>query len=118
MQGKVAVVTGGASGIGYAIAKQFVRSGANVVIADLDIAAGNKVANEFESFGAESLFVETNVARSEDVQSPDFARWSGAKDHDGTGRNKTASRTGRGRIACPVSLLRRGLRNHRRRTEY
>jgi len=36
MQGKTAIVTGGASGIGKAIARRFVQLGANVVIADLD----------------------------------------------------------------------------------
>lgn len=46
LQGKVAVVTGGASGIGAATARIFAREGAKVVVSDLQDAAGNAVAGE------------------------------------------------------------------------
>ena len=68
MKGRVAVVTGGASGIGYAIAKAFSQAGANFVIADLDPASGERARAEIEKGGAPGAFVATNVARSEEVR--------------------------------------------------
>ena len=47
--GKVALVTGGASGIGACAVKQFAANGANVVIADLDAELGNDLAQEIGS---------------------------------------------------------------------
>lgn len=61
--GRTAVVTGGASGIGLAIARRFRDEGMNVVIADIDPAALNAAA---ASIGA--LPVRTDVSRVEDVQ--------------------------------------------------
>ena len=46
LRNKVAVVTGGAHGIGLAIAKRYVAEGAKVIIADLDAAAGAAAARE------------------------------------------------------------------------
>ncbi len=56
---KVAIVTGGASGIGRAIAKRFADEGARVVIGDLQVNAGQEAARQIGG-----LFVETDVSQS------------------------------------------------------
>lgn len=68
MNGKVAIVTGGASGIGYAITKALAKAGASVVIADLDSAGGLQAKDELQRLGQEGLFVETNVAEPGEVR--------------------------------------------------
>lgn len=67
LNGKVIIVTGGASGIGKAAARYFAQSGASVVVADLD-EAGAETAQEIESEGGKSLFVKTNVTVEADVE--------------------------------------------------
>jgi NAD(P)-dependent dehydrogenase (short-subunit alcohol dehydrogenase family) len=57
-EGKVAVVTGGAMGIGRACAEAFVRGGAKVVLADINAGAGEKTGAEL---GKSALFVHTDV---------------------------------------------------------
>ncbi len=68
MKGKVAIVTGGASGIGYAIAKAFSQAGASFVIADIDPLSGERARVEIEKGGTSGAFVTTNVSRTEDVR--------------------------------------------------
>jgi NAD(P)-dependent dehydrogenase (short-subunit alcohol dehydrogenase family) len=67
MTGKVAIVTGGAAGIGRAAALAFAREGANVVVADLDAERGEKTAAEVENDGVEAIFVRTDVSNADDV---------------------------------------------------
>ena len=62
---KVFVVTGGGSGLGAAVARQFVAEGGMVVIADVNVAAGAAVAAEL---GAQTLFVATDVTSDEQGQ--------------------------------------------------
>ena len=63
--GKAVIVTGGGSNIGRAIALTIAKEGANVVIADLDIAQGEKVAAQANALkaGGRSIAVKTNVTR-------------------------------------------------------
>ncbi len=68
MKGKVAVVTGAASGIGRAVALTFAREGARVVVADLDEKGGAETVRLIEDRRGEAFFAKTDVARFEDVQ--------------------------------------------------
>ncbi|WP_288798231.1 3-oxoacyl-ACP reductase [Arsenicicoccus cauae] len=63
LQGKVAVVTGGCSGIGLATVRRFADEGARVVVGDLDTTHGPRVAQEVDG-----LFVECDVTDAEQVE--------------------------------------------------
>lgn len=65
---KVVIVTGGALGMGGDTASEFARHGASVVIADLDSEAGSRRQSDIRAEGGSALFVEANVARSEDAR--------------------------------------------------
>jgi NAD(P)-dependent dehydrogenase (short-subunit alcohol dehydrogenase family) len=66
LQDKVAVITGGAAGIGRASALCFARAGARVVVADRDEAAARAVAIEIGEAGGEALGMRVDVSRDED----------------------------------------------------
>lgn len=68
MKGKVAVITGAASGIGYAIAKSFAEAGANCVIADLDLAACDRVRKEIEALGPTCTVGAIDVSNAVEVR--------------------------------------------------
>ncbi|MBW2030847.1 MAG: glucose 1-dehydrogenase [Deltaproteobacteria bacterium] len=68
LEGKVAIVTGGAEGIGEATARLFAREGARVVVADINEGKGDSVAEEIRSGGGEAIFVKVDVTREEDWQ--------------------------------------------------
>ena len=65
LEGKVAVVTGGTSGMGRAIALRFAREGAAVVVGGRNRDRGESVVSEIERGGGEALFVAGDVARPE-----------------------------------------------------
>jgi NAD(P)-dependent dehydrogenase (short-subunit alcohol dehydrogenase family) len=66
--GKVAIVTGAASGIGAAIAKALARDGASVVLADVDIKGADDVAAEIKAAGGTATITEVNVADAIEVE--------------------------------------------------
>ena len=68
LNGKTAIVTGGAMGIGLGIAYRLAEAGANVVIADLDSKAGRETASRLEKNGFQVSFIQTDVSKENDVQ--------------------------------------------------
>jgi NAD(P)-dependent dehydrogenase (short-subunit alcohol dehydrogenase family) len=66
IKGKVAIITGGASGMGSATASLFAKEGANVVIADINEAGGKKVTEEIKRGGGKALFVKLDVTSEKD----------------------------------------------------
>src|SRR4030043_685883 len=66
VKGKVAIITGGASGMGSATASLFAKGGARVVIADINEANGKKVAEEIGREGGKAFFVKHDVTSEKD----------------------------------------------------
>jgi NAD(P)-dependent dehydrogenase (short-subunit alcohol dehydrogenase family) len=68
LKGKVAVVTGGASGIGRAMAERFAREGMKIVLADVEAAPLAQAREEIGRGGVEAIAVQTDVSRWEQVE--------------------------------------------------
>lgn len=68
MNGKVAIVTGGSSGIGRACAIAFASSGAKVVVAARREAEGEETVREIEAAGSQGIFVKTDVTVTEQIE--------------------------------------------------
>lgn len=66
--GKSALVTGGASGMGRAISSAFAVAGARVVVADISVDGGEETVQAVKQAGGEAVFVRTDVSQSSDVQ--------------------------------------------------
>jgi len=69
LYGKVAVITGGSSGIGRASASLFAREGAKVVIAARGTESGEETVRMIREAGGEAVFVKTDVSKAADVKS-------------------------------------------------
>ncbi len=68
LQNKVAIVTGGGSGIGKAISQLYAAEGAKVVVSDINEAHGNAVADEIKKNGGEAFFIKADTSSPEDNQ--------------------------------------------------
>jgi NAD(P)-dependent dehydrogenase (short-subunit alcohol dehydrogenase family) len=68
LKDKVAIVTGGGAGIGEAIARGFASEGAKVVIAEVDVERGQRVAKEIAAAGGQAYFVRTDVSSTDSVE--------------------------------------------------
>jgi len=65
--GHVAVVTGGASGIGLGMAKHFASNGMRIVLADIEVAALDAAVTELSGSGAEVIGVQTDVSQADQI---------------------------------------------------
>lgn len=63
VEGKIALVTGGASGIGRATAIKFAQEGAKVAVADIAVAGGEETVQMIEKAGGEAIFIKTDLPR-------------------------------------------------------
>lgn len=68
LQNKVAVITGGASGIGADTARLFVKEGAKVVLVDLNEEKGKAFEAELKAQNVDALFIKANITSEEEVQ--------------------------------------------------
>ena len=66
MEGKIALVTGGAGGIGSAICRLFASEGAKVVVADVDSGRGEGVVTEITGSGGEAIYIDLDVTKESD----------------------------------------------------
>ena len=67
LAGQVAIVTGGGTGIGWGIALEFAKAGADVVVASRRLSVLGKVAEEVTALGRRSLAVQVDITRKADV---------------------------------------------------
>ncbi|MDB6063590.1 MAG: hypothetical protein JWM78_3693 [Verrucomicrobiaceae bacterium] len=68
LAGKVALITGGASGIGFAIAQRFAAAGCKLVVSSRNTEHGINAENALRQSGADVLFAQADIAREDDVR--------------------------------------------------
>src|SRR3954463_3899257 len=68
LEGKVAVVTGAAMGMGEATARVFAAAGAHVLVSDIDAEAGEAAAGAIRGDGGSACFCRTDVSNAADVE--------------------------------------------------
>jgi len=68
LEGKVALITGGAQGIGLTVGEELARKGAHVVLGDVNIEGAEKSADSIKSQGGSASAIQLNVISSEEVQ--------------------------------------------------
>lgn len=67
LEGRCSIVTGGAVGLGEAMARALAEAGSNIVIADLDPDRGEQTAAALRELGVQALFVQADITRPEDA---------------------------------------------------
>lgn len=67
VRGQLALITGGANGIGREIAINLARHGCNIAIVDIDLSMGNKTASELKLMGIDAKAYKTDVSKSDDI---------------------------------------------------
>jgi NAD(P)-dependent dehydrogenase (short-subunit alcohol dehydrogenase family) len=68
LQGKVALISGGATGMGGAASRLFAAEGASVAIVDINAEAGNAAVTEIQKSGGKAVFVKCDVSKAADVE--------------------------------------------------
>jgi NAD(P)-dependent dehydrogenase (short-subunit alcohol dehydrogenase family) len=68
LQGKVAIVTGAASGIGRATAELFAEEGSKVVVADVDAKGGDETAANIQKNGRTAIFIHADISKEADAK--------------------------------------------------
>lgn len=68
LEGKVAIITGAASGMGKAIAELYAKEGAKVVVSDINLEAANKVVEDIQKNNGTATAIVANVTKEEDIQ--------------------------------------------------
>jgi 3-oxoacyl-[acyl-carrier protein] reductase len=68
LAGLVAIVTGGGSGFGESICQAYAAQGAKLVVADINVANAQRVAQLLKSAGHEAIFVQTDVSKASEMQ--------------------------------------------------
>ncbi len=68
LEGKVAIITGAASGIGKASAVLFAKEGAKVVVADIQDELGKETVKKINDTGGKAVYVHTDVSKADDVK--------------------------------------------------
>jgi NAD(P)-dependent dehydrogenase (short-subunit alcohol dehydrogenase family) len=66
-QGKIVLITGSATGFGKALAEEFARQGASLILSDVNIKDGEAVAEQIRSTGTAVFFTKCDVSKAEDV---------------------------------------------------
>ena len=68
LKDKVAIITGGGSGFGEGIARRFAAEGARIVVNDINVQGGERVANTIKQHGGSAVFVKADIAKATDVK--------------------------------------------------
>lgn len=68
LENKVAIVTGGASGIGLAVAIAYAKEGAKVVISDINDEHGANAVKQIEELGGVATYIKADTSKAEEVE--------------------------------------------------